>query len=113
MNALTDAEVEQLFWSDADFLGYYWDDRFDDPTLVVRVTPANAETVELVCHWTMGLKLDVDYKTSVNGLLTWQVEFEPMPERRWRVVFDLASHGSVEFECLGLSLRPPAPVSAV
>ena len=112
MPELTRSEVEALRWGDADFLGFYWAQEFADPTLVVRIKPANSETVELVCRWACKLEIDVDYRNHVGPLLAWDVEFRPLDRLRWSVVFDLASHGSIRYECDGLTFRSLPRVSA-
>ena len=74
MNELTEAQIAELGWCDASFYGYYWDSDFADPTLVVRIAPANSPALELVCHWATSLELTLDYRgqlarRTVGGVL--------------------------------------------
>ena len=85
MHELTEVQVAELRWGDANFFGYFWDSQFANPTLVIRVAPANAPTQELVCNWATNLKLDIDYKSSVNTLLTWDVAFKGSSRAGWEV----------------------------
>lgn len=106
MHELTEAEVAGLRWGDADFFGYYWDCQFTDPTLVLRIAPANSPAQELICIWATNLKLNLDYANHVNSLLIWEVNFKSLPDARWEVFFDFASHGSIGFESNRLAIRP-------
>lgn len=111
MHELTATELSKLHWCDAHFFGYYWDSGFTDPTLIIRVEPANSHLQELVCNWATELDVKVDSKNVrgtkyVGPLLTREVIFKRLPDSRWDVGFDLASHGSVEFECNKMTLRP-------
>ena len=105
MHELTVLEVSALQWGDANYFGYYWDSQFVDPTLVLRIEAANSPVQELVCSWATHLQLSLNYKRHVNSLVTWGVRFEVLPGARWKVLFDFASHGSIEFECNGLAVR--------
>jgi hypothetical protein len=105
MLELPEAQVTNLKWGDANFFGYYWDSQFTEPTLIIRIAPANSPTQELVCNWATKLKLNLDYKDHVNPLLTWEVSFKSLPNQRWKVFFDFCDHGSIEFESNRLAIR--------
>ena len=105
MNNLTNDQVRELKWEDADFSGYYWDSHFSKPTLVILIKPADSSLQELVCNWATKLKLQIDYKNNVGSLLTWEVVFKSLPNSTWKVCFDFLGHGLIEFECNKLSIR--------
>ncbi|GAB2529015.1 hypothetical protein [Microbulbifer agarilyticus] len=105
MRELTEGEVTELQWGDAEFTGYYWDSELKDPALVVRVKPSKSTLQELICFWATNLNLNLNYLDQVGSLRTWAVAFEILPEGRWRVLFDFAGQGSVEFECNSLAIR--------
>ncbi len=112
MLELSETQVNELRWGDANYFGYYWDPQFKDPTLIIRIAPANSSVQELVCNWATNLKVNLDYKKHVNPLLTWEVTFEGLPNKRWKVVFDFTDHGSIEFESNELAVRQlPSPTT--
>jgi hypothetical protein len=73
MRKLDDAELENLSWCDANYYGHFWDHSCPEPTLILRVEPANEPVQELICLWATELSLDIQYGSRVGPLLTTEV----------------------------------------
>jgi hypothetical protein len=102
---LTIKEVRGLSWCDTRYFGYYWDTKFKNPTLVVKIIRANCEAQELVCDWSTNLKVEIDYLNHVNALLTLDVSFTQSPKSVYCVYIDFGVNGFIKFNCNNLSLR--------
>ncbi len=113
MTELTEADAAALRWGDARVYGYFWDPASDTSNLVLVVQPANAGCLVLDARWVKRFEIDVNYRGEFYPLLTWATTFQPGDSLKWRVLFDFASDGSLQFECEELYLRPFALMSAV
>ena len=105
MYELANKEIIELGWNDTQYFGYYWDTKFDTPTLVVKLRRPNSQVQELICDWATNLEIKIDYLNCVNELLTINVYFSQLPKSGYCVNIDLGINGYIKYNCNNLGLR--------
>jgi hypothetical protein len=72
----------------------------------------------LRCSWVSHLQISIETRVDEAGKalsggppMTWDTSFEQNASGRWRVAFDFASAGEVQFECSDMELLGPDEVT--
>jgi hypothetical protein len=105
---LQTAEIGELGWGDATFLGFAWEN--DGKDLRLFLVHSSLPISELLCRWASDLRIDLTChgpKDSTGerpirrggAIQTWDSSIEPTPDGRWSVFLDFASAGEIRLEC--------------
>lgn len=106
-------EIEQLIagisWCDAKLCSVSWLENGRDlllKLLTPRQLPSGAqEEVQLLCRWVSKLEVKITFGSLEGGHpMTWDVLFQTAQNGGILIELDLASQGSISFECTELEM---------
>ncbi len=95
----TEKEISSYSWCDAIIDGITWEN--DGRDLVLKWKRDGKNIGVLTCTWahTIFINLKTGNNSSGGTLLTWDASFTQTQNKEWRVMFDFASQGEINFEC--------------